>query len=129
MIENDIKKDLSRITGLDAFPLQLPSKQLEGVIYQRISDPKVFTGLAKTTLVQARYQITVQLLNDYEKALWLSEKIKEEWGKIEHGYLGDYPVQHVERGNLIQDREELTENRTCYRITRDFILTYAEDAK
>ncbi|MFS1564121.1 MAG: hypothetical protein ACL7AX_11975 [Candidatus Arsenophonus phytopathogenicus] len=129
MIEEDIEKDLRRITGLDAFPLQLPVINLEGVIYQRISDPKIMTGLAKTRLVQARFQITVQLMDDYLKALSLSDKIRDEWENIEHGYLGDYPVQHVERDNFWQDMTEQTANRKIYRIGRDFILTYAEDAK
>ncbi|MFS1582884.1 MAG: hypothetical protein ACL7AY_08755 [Candidatus Arsenophonus phytopathogenicus] len=114
---------------MDAFPLQLPVINLEGVIYQRISDPKIMTGLAKTRLVQARFQITVQLMDDYLKALSLSDKIRDEWENIEHGYLGDYPVQHVERDNFWQDMTEQTANRKIYRIGRDFILTYAEDAK
>lgn len=129
MIENDIKSDLERITQLPTFPISLPSNHLEGIIYQRISDPKVFTGLAKTRLVQARFQVTVQLVDDYEKAITLSEKIRNDWESIEHGYLGNYPVQTVARGNFWQNMEEQTDNRKIYRVGRDFILTYAEDAE
>ncbi|HGJ5860314.1 MAG TPA: hypothetical protein ACHBX6_11605 [Arsenophonus nasoniae] len=135
MIEPDIEKDLERIIemtgsrGMVISPLRLPARHLEGVIYQRISDPKIFAGLVKTKLVQARFQIVVQLIDDYEKALLLIDKIRDEWESIEHGYLGKYPVQTVERGNFWQDMEEQTGGRTIWRLTRDFILIYAEDAK
>ena len=128
MIEADIKADLERITKLPAYPLMLPSEHLEGIIYQRISDPKIFTGLAKTKLVQARFQVTVQLA-DYLAALALSDAIRDEWEGIEQGYIGDYPVQAVGRGNFLQSMEEQTGGRAIWRLTRDFILTYAEDAK
>lgn len=129
MIETDIKNDLERITQLSAYPLSLPSNHLEGIIYLRVSDPKMFTGLAKTQLVQARFQVVVQLIDDYRQALLLIDKIRDEWESIEHGYLGKYPVQTVERGNFWQDMEEQTDNRKIYRIGCDFILTYAEDAE
>lgn len=129
MIENDIKVDLERITQLPTYPISLPSNHLEGVIYQRISDPKMFTGLARTRLVHARFQVIVQLVDDYEKALRISDKIRAQWESIEHSYLGNYPVQTVERGNFWQNMEEQTDNRKIYRVGRDFILTYAEDAE
>ncbi|UBX28472.1 hypothetical protein [Arsenophonus apicola] len=129
MIETDIKNDLERISGLSTYYVALPSNHLEGIVYLRVSDPKMFTGLAKTKLVQARFQVVVQLADDYEKALLISDKIRDEWESIEHGYLGNYPVQTVERGNFWQDMEEQTDNRKIYRIGRDFILTYAEDAE
>ncbi|PHM68134.1 hypothetical protein [Xenorhabdus kozodoii] len=126
MIEPELKADLERITGLNAYPLNLPSDKLEGVIYQRISDPKIATGLAKTSLVQARFQITIQIPNDYIKALKLGKKILAEWENITHGHIGNYPVQAVQRGNFMQNREEQTEGRVIYRVMRDFIITYAE---
>ncbi|WGL96543.1 hypothetical protein [Arsenophonus nasoniae] len=134
MIEPDIEKDLERIIemtgsrGMVISPLRLPARHLEGVIYQRISDPKIFTGLAKTKLVQARFQVTVQS-EDYPTALALSDAIRDEWESIEQGYIGDYPVQAVVRGNFLQSMEEQTGGRTIWRLTRDFILIYAEDAK
>lgn len=128
MIEVDIKADLERITGLLAYPLKLPSGKLEGVIYQRISDPKLDTGLALTTLVQARFQIVIQIPDDYPKALKLESTLCREWEAIQHGYIGNYPVQTVQRGNFLQDMIEQTENRKIYRIYRDFIITYPEDA-
>lgn len=129
MIETDIEASLKEITQLPVYPLKLPSSHLDGVIYQRVSDPKIFTGLAKTKLVQARFQVVVQLIDDYKKALLLIDKIREKWESIEHGYLDKYPVQTIERGNFWQDMEEQTDNRKIYRVGRDFILTYAEDAK
>lgn len=128
MIEVDIKSDLERITGLLAYPLKLPSDKLEGVIYQRISDSKIDSGLAHTTLVQARFQIVIQIPDDYPKALKLESMIRNQWESIVHGYIGNYPVQTVQRGNFQQDMIEQTENRKIYRIYRDFIMTYSENA-
>ncbi|EPL8051484.1 hypothetical protein PPD67_000672 [Proteus mirabilis] len=105
MIEVDIKADLERITGLLAYPLKLPSDKLEGVIYQRIQIP-----------------------DDYPKALMLEFKLCREWESVVHGYIGNYPIQTVQRGNFQQDMIEQTENRKIYRIYRDFIITYPEDA-
>ncbi|EKT55517.1 hypothetical protein [Providencia sneebia] len=129
MIEIDIKADLERLTGLSAYPVALPSSVLEGIVYQRISDPKMITGLAKTSLVQARFQITFQIPNDYSKALKLEKTVLSAWEGITHGYIGSYPVQAVQRGNFIQYKEEQTENRVIWRVTRDFIMTYPEDAE
>ncbi|MBI6548334.1 hypothetical protein [Xenorhabdus lircayensis] len=126
MIESDIKAALERLTTLAVYPLILPSTVLEGVTYQCISDPKFNTGLAATRLIEARFQISIILLNDYTKALRLEQRIRAAWESVQHGYLGRTPVQTVSRGALHQDAEELTENRKRYRITRDFIITYAE---
>ncbi|WP_118984377.1 hypothetical protein [Photorhabdus sp. CRCIA-P01] len=128
MIEPDIKTDLERLTGLPAYPLILPSNVLEGVTYQRISDPKFNTGLASTRLVEARFQVAFIVLNDYAKALKLDETVRSTWESIRHGYIGRYPVQAISRGTFHQSAEELTENQKRYRVVRDFIITYAEDA-
>ncbi|WP_348988673.1 hypothetical protein [Xenorhabdus sp. SGI240] len=125
MIESDIQVDLARLTGLPVYPLILPSSVLEGVTYQRISDPMFNTGLVSTRLIAARFQISV-ILNDYTRALKLEAKIRSAWESVQHGYLGRYPVQTISRGALYQEAEELTENRKRYRITRDFIITFAE---
>ncbi|EQB98532.1 hypothetical protein LGZ99_20395 [Photorhabdus temperata] len=129
MIEPDLKADLERLTGLPAYPLVLPSSVMEGVTYQRISDPKFNTGLAATRLVEARFQVAFIVLNDYAKALKLDETVRLAWEPIKHSYIGHYPVQAVSRGTLHQGSEELTENQKRYRITRDFIITYAENAE
>ncbi|MDC9604954.1 hypothetical protein [Xenorhabdus griffiniae] len=126
MIESDIQADLARLTQLPAYPLVLPSTVLEGVTYQRISDPRFNTGLATSALIEARFQISIIVLNDYLKALKLEEKVRTAWEAVQHGRLGCYPVQTISRGTLHQDAEELTENRKRYRVTRDFIITYTE---
>ncbi|MCG3463122.1 hypothetical protein L7G72_14970 [Xenorhabdus bovienii] len=126
MIERELKADLERLTLLPVYPLILPSTVREGITYQRISDPKFNTGLAATRLVEARFQIGIITLNDYTKAMELEQKIRSAWESVRHGTIGKYPVQTVTRGTLHQGAEELTENQKRYRITRDFIITYAE---
>ncbi|WP_340618925.1 hypothetical protein [Xenorhabdus entomophaga] len=127
MIEPDIQADLARLTGLPVYPLILPSGILEGVTYQRISDPKFNTGLASTRLIAARFQISL-ILHDYAQALKLEAKIRSAWESVQHGFIGHYPVQAVSRGPLHQEADEETKNRKRYRITRDFVLTFAEAA-
>ncbi|MEX0445343.1 hypothetical protein [Xenorhabdus sp. SGI246] len=126
MIELELKADLERLTGLPVYPLILPSTVLEGVTYQRISDPRLIVGLVASPLIEARFQISIMVLNDYTQALRLEAKIRSAWEAVQHGLLGRYPVQTVSRGMLQQEVEELTENRKRYRITRDFIITYTE---
>ncbi len=129
MIETDIKADLERLTGLSAYPVGLPSDKLEGITYHRISDPKMMTGLANTSLIQSRFQITFQIPNDYAKALMLEKTVLKAWEAIAHGYIGKHPVQTVQRGNFMQYREEQTDKRVIWRVMRDFIITYPEDAE
>ncbi|REF27243.1 hypothetical protein BDD26_2000 [Xenorhabdus cabanillasii] len=126
MIEPELKADLERLTNLPVYPLILPSSVLEGVTYQRISDLRFNIGLAASPLIEARFQISIMVLNDYSQALRLEAKIRTTWESVQHGRLGGYPVQTVSRGMLQQAVEELTENRKRYRITRDFIITYTE---
>ncbi|PHM60079.1 hypothetical protein [Xenorhabdus ishibashii] len=125
MIELDIHADLARITQLPVYPLILPSSELEGVTYQRISDPKFNTGLAPARLVEGRFQIGIITLN-YTKALQLEARLRSVWEVIQHGAIGRTPVQTIVRGALIQDMIEETSNRKRYRVTRDFIITFAE---
>ncbi|MDE1476523.1 hypothetical protein [Xenorhabdus bovienii] len=126
MIERELKADLERLTQLPVYPLILPSTVREGITYQRISDPRFNTGLAATRLVEARFQIGIITLNNYPKAAEIEQKIRFAWESVRHGHIGNYPVQTVTRGTLHQAMEELTENQKSYRITRDFIITYAE---
>ncbi|MDC9623669.1 hypothetical protein PSI22_19015 [Xenorhabdus sp. XENO-7] len=121
-----MKADLERLTGLPVYPLILPSTVMEGITYQRISDPRFNTGLAATRLTEARFQIGIITLNDYSKAAKIEQKIRFAWESVQHGHIGRYPVQTVTRGTLHQGAEELTKNQKRYRITRDFIITYAE---
>ncbi|MCC8385148.1 hypothetical protein GPY51_14990 [Photorhabdus laumondii subsp. laumondii] len=127
MIEYDIKASLEETTGLPAYPLLLPDNIQEGVTYQRISDPKFDTGLAITSLVNARFQIAIYLIDDYARLLELDKTVIRTWESITHGYIGQYPVQAITRGVLHQDKTDLTKGRVQYRITRDFIICYSED--
>ena len=57
-----------------------------------------------------------------DKAIWA------EWKKIIHGSLEGYPVQYVQRGNIMQDKITLTSNQIQYRLIRDFTLYFYEDS-
>lgn len=56
MIEYEIKAALEALTSLPAYPLLLPDPEQEGVTYQKVSNPKVDTGLASTALVQGVFR-------------------------------------------------------------------------
>ncbi|WP_265494607.1 hypothetical protein [Providencia heimbachae] len=129
MIESDLLESLSKITHLPVFPLLLPKDAQEGVTFQRVSDPRYSTGMVTTRLVQARFQVSIHILNDYERALQLDRAICIKWESVVHGYIGKYPVQTVQRGGIQQSREELTKNSVRWSVMRDFIITYPEDAE
>ncbi|HBS6042379.1 TPA: hypothetical protein MAL38_003683 [Klebsiella aerogenes] len=127
MIELAIKNELERITGMNAYPLLLPDTVLEGVTFQRISDPEMYSGTLRTGIVSARIQVNLYRVDDYTSLLQLDKKIWSEWKSIVHGQLDSIPVQYVERGGIQQDKTTLTNRSIQYRLIRDFIIHYVED--
>ena len=127
MIELAIKNELERITGMNAYPLLLPDTVQEGVTFQRISDPEMYSGTLRTGIVSARIQVNLYRVDDYTSLLQLDKKIWSEWKSIVHGQLDSIPVQYVERGGIQQDKTTLTNRSIQYRLVRDFIIHYVED--
>ena len=127
MIELAIKNELERITGMDAYPLLLPDTVQEGVTFQRISDPEMYSGTLRTGIVSARIQVNLYRVDDYTSLLQLDKKIWSEWKSIVHGQLDGVPVQYVERGGIQQDKTTLTNRSIQYCLIRDFIIHYVED--
>lgn len=126
MIELNLKAALERLTGLAVYPLLLPDSEQEGVTYQRISDPAVATGLVRTRLIAARFQITFYLLDDYTRLLQLDQAVWQAWQTISHGEIDGYPVQYVSRGGMQQDCTAQNNNQVQYRYVRDYTLYYQE---
>ncbi|MGY7472629.1 hypothetical protein L1R81_27305, partial [Klebsiella pneumoniae] len=60
--------------------------------------------------------------------LQLDKKIWTELKSVVHGQLEGIPVQYVERGGIHKDKNQLTNRRIQYRLTRDFIIHYVEDS-
>ena len=127
MIELAIKNELERITGMNAYPVLLPDTVQEGVTFQRISDPEMYSGTLRTGIVSARIQVNLYRVDDYTSLLQLDKKIWSEWKSIVHGQLDGVPVQYVERGGIQQDKTTLTNRSIQYRLIRDFIIHYVED--
>ncbi|EIV5804168.1 TPA: hypothetical protein MEB24_001976 [Klebsiella aerogenes] len=127
MIELAIKNELERITGMNAYPLLLPDTVQEGVTFQRISDPEMYSGTLRTGIVSARIQVNLYRVDDYTSLLQLDKKIWSEWKSIVHGQLDSIPVQYVERGGIQHDKTTLTNRSIQYRLIRDFIIHYVED--
>ena len=127
MIELAIKNELERITGMNAYPLLLPDTVQEGVTFQRISDPEMYSGTLRTGIVSARIQVNLYRVDDYTSLRQLDKKIWSEWKSIVHGQLDGVPVQYVERGGIQQDKTTLTNRSIQYRLIRDFIIHYVED--
>lgn len=127
MIELAIKTALERITGMNAYPLLLPDIVQEGVTFQRISDPEMYSGTLRTGIVSVRIQVNLYRVDDYTSLLQLDKKIWSEWKSIVHGQLEGIPVQYVERGGIQQDKTTLTNRSIQYRLIRDFIIHYVED--
>lgn len=128
MIEQAIKTSLERLSGMVVYPLLLPDSEQNGITFQRISDPEVETGLVRTGLIAGRFQISMYKVDDYTGLVQLDKAIWSLWKNILHGELEGYPIQYVQRGNILQDRITLTNNQVQYRIIRDFILYFYEDS-
>ncbi|WP_276851038.1 hypothetical protein [Enterobacter oligotrophicus] len=126
MIELAIKTSLEQITGMTVYPLLLPATAQEGITFQRISDPQVGTGLARTRLTAGRFQISMYLVNNYTRLVELDAAIWSAWQGVVQGELAGYPVQYITRGGIQQGQNVLTNNSVQFRLVRDFTLTYPE---
>lgn len=128
MIEQAIKTSLERLSGMAVYPLLLPDSEQSGITFQRISDPEIETGMVRTGLIAGRFQISMYKVDDYTSLVQLDKAIWSLWKSIVHGELEGYPVQYVQRGNILQDKTTLTSNQVQYRLIRDFILYFYEDS-
>lgn len=128
MIEQAIKISLERLSGMTVYPLLLPDSEQNGITFQRISDPEVETGMARTGLIAGRFQISMYKVDDYTGLVKLDKAIWSQWKSIVHGELEGYPVQYIQRGNILQDKTTLTSNQVQYRLTRDFVLYFYEES-
>ncbi|HCM9267586.1 TPA: hypothetical protein N5L33_001175 [Enterobacter cloacae subsp. cloacae] len=128
MIEQAIKISLERLSGMTVYPLLLPDSEQNGITFQRISDPEVETGMVRTGLIAGRFQISMYKVDDYTGLVKLDKAIWSQWKSIVHGELEGYPVQYIQRGNILQDKTTLTSNQVQYRVTRDFVLYFYEES-
>ncbi|EKY3885713.1 hypothetical protein [Enterobacter cloacae] len=128
MIEQAIKISLERLSGMTVYPLLLPDSEQNGITFQRISDPEVETGMVRTGLIAGRFQISMYKVDDYTGLVKLDKAIWSQWKGIVHGELEGYPVQYIQRGNILQDKTTLTSNQVQYRLTRDFVLYFYEES-
>jgi len=128
MIESALSTDLQLLSGLNVWPLLLPKTELEGLTFQRISDPEVERGMTRTALIAGRFQISMYKVDDYTGLVALDQSIWRVWREIRQGYVGGYPVQYIERGGIIQDSVTLTNNSIQYRLVRDFTFYFFEDS-
>ena len=128
MIEQAIKISLERLTGMAVYPLLLPDSEQSGITFQRISDPEIETGMVRTGLIAGRFQISIYKVDDYTGLVKLDKAIWSQWKSIVHGELEGYPVQYIQRGNILQDKTTLTSNQVQYRLTRDFVLYFYEES-
>lgn len=100
MIEDEIQRSLTALTHLAVHPLILPDPQQEGVTYQKISDLKVNTGLVDSSLVQSRFQVVLYVIDDYSRLIALDKAVLNAWEGVQHGHIGEWPVQAVTRSTL-----------------------------
>ncbi|MBG0601568.1 hypothetical protein [Enterobacter hormaechei] len=128
MIEQAIKTSLERISGMSVYPLLMPDNEQSGVTFQRISDPDIENGMVRTGLIAGRFQISMYKVDDYTGLVKLDKAIWSQWKSIVHGELEGYPVQYIQRGNILQDKTTLTSNQVQYRLTRDFVLYFYEES-
>ncbi|ELM3737214.1 hypothetical protein RYR42_002715 [Edwardsiella piscicida] len=126
MIELAIKASLERITGMDAYPLLLPPDVMTGITYQRISDPAVETGLARTRLVEGRFQVTFYVVDMFTRLVTVDRDVWSVWQGIVHSHLEGYDVQFIERAGLQDGQEILNNGSIVYSRRRDYLITFSE---
>ncbi|EDW1730130.1 hypothetical protein S726_002179 [Salmonella enterica subsp. enterica] len=131
MTEQAVSASLAAITGMQVYPLALPDKVREGVVFQRISDPLL--GMVENSgVVAIRMQVSFVLLDDYSRLLFLDAEVWEVWKKIIHSTLEGQHVQRIEREGLHQDFEDFYVGKIPhrqYRLVRDYIFICPEDEK
>lgn len=127
MIEQAIKTSLERLSGMAVYPLLLPDNEQNGITFQLISDPDIENGMVRTGLIAGRFQISMYTVGDYTGLVKLDKAIWTHWKDIIHGELEGYPVQYVQRGNILQDKATLTSNQVQYRLIRDYVLYFYEE--
>lgn len=127
MIEQAIKTSLERLSGMAVYPLLLPDNEQNGITFQLISDPDIENGMVRTGLIAGRFQISMYKVDDYTGLVKLDKAIWTHWKGIIHGELEGYPVQYVQRGNILQDKATLTSNQVQYRLIRDYVLYFYEE--
>lgn len=128
MIEQQVKAELEKLTGLDAYPLSRPDDINECIVYNPISDPMVESGFVRTGLVALRLQVDFYCI-DYEVAKAHDRAVWSVWKKIAHGKIGAKSVQYVKRGGKIERRYSDASPSGLYCISRDFIIYHNEDSE
>lgn len=128
MIEQAIKTSLERLSGMAVYPLLLPDSEQNGITFQLISDPDIENGMVRTGLIAGRFQISMYKVGDYTGLVKLDKAIWSHWKGIIHGELEGYPVQYIQRGNILQDKATLTSNQVQYKFIRDYVLYYYEES-
>lgn len=121
----EIKSAVEALLGVNVYPLIGPQTESEFVTLQLISDPRLVTGTIRTKIVAARYQIAFvsslySRTEEMDKSLWTA------WEAIQHGHIGGYPVQYVERQSVSESFDP--DDGGKYRRARDYIIYCPEDA-
>lgn len=119
----ELKAEIEALLGVNAYPLIGPQTESEFVTLQLVSDPPIETGMIRTSLVSARYQISF-ISSRYRRTEEMDRLLWSAWRGITHGNIGGYPVQYVERVGISESYD--VDDGGKYRRTRDFIFYYAE---
>ncbi|HGH4662277.1 TPA: hypothetical protein ACJIWL_000620 [Enterobacter kobei] len=121
----EIKSAIEALLGVNVYPLIGPQTESEFVTLQLISDPRLVTGTIRTKIVAARYQIAF-VSSLYSRTEEMDKKLWAAWETIQHGHIGGYPVQYVERQSVSESFEP--DDGGKYRRARDYIIYCPEDA-
>lgn len=120
----EIKSAIEALLGVNVYPLIGPQTESEFVTLQLISDPRLVTGTIRTKIVAARYQIAF-VSSLYSRTEEMDKKLWAAWETIQHGHIGGYPVQYVERQSVSESFEP--DDGGKYRRARDYIIYCPED--
>lgn len=123
---SELKNAIELLLNVSVYPLIGPQTEIEFVTLQRISDPHIESGIIRTQLVAARYQISF-VSSLYRRTEEMDQCLWESWKTVVQSNISGCPVQYIKRDGLSESYSSDDGGR--YRRTRDYIFYCPEDAE
>ncbi|HGJ5884786.1 hypothetical protein [Arsenophonus sp.] len=125
-IITEMRKSIEALTSVKVAPQGhafIPDES-DYIRIMLVSETTFDTGLVRQSLVAGKYQIDF-ISRDFERTLEMEKAVWRAWQEVSHGYVGNYPVQYVDKGRVYQDFAE-DEDGGFYRQMREFTLYYSD---
>ncbi len=122
----EMRKSIETLTGVKVAPQGhgfIPGES-EYIRITLVSELPFDTGLVRQSLVSGKYQVDF-ISRDFDRTLEMERAVWREWREVKHTYVGNYPVQYIDKGRVYQDFAE-DEEGGLYRQMSEFTLYYCD---